>query len=382
MGRGAPPDRAPGPAHANRGGSCGDRHCDRIGCRPSGGLARDQRAGAASNLRFRQARTRTRARTGARAGTTATTRADHGIMSREALTWQALGTYVHLAGDHRLLSAAAKQTAAVLAEVDLACSRFRVDSELSLANAAAGTEVSVSPLLAGALQVALEAARITDGLLDPTIGSQVVAAGYDRTFALVPSDAPDPVRLPPRHISWREVSLSGALLQAPQGTQLDVGATGKAYAADLVAAVLDQEFEESFLVSLGGDLRISRPSAQAYTVAIGHRIGEPALRSIQVHGGAIATSSRSARSWTRGGRTWHHIIDPRTGRSADGPWQTVTAYGHTAVAANTASTTALILGDAAYDWLVARDVAACLIDDNDELTTTPLWDKAFGGECL
>ena len=74
---------------------------------------------------------------------------------------------------------------AELAEIDVACSRFRDDSELAAVNAARGRRVRVSAVLLDALDVALRAAAITDGRVDPTVGGALVLAGYDRDFAAV-----------------------------------------------------------------------------------------------------------------------------------------------------------------------------------------------------
>lgn len=72
--------------------------------------------------------------------------------------------------DATVADEAAALAAAVLSEVDVACSRFRQDSDLVRANQAGGHWVSVSPILIGAVRVALRAAHSTDGLVDPTLG--------------------------------------------------------------------------------------------------------------------------------------------------------------------------------------------------------------------
>ena len=72
---------------------------------------------------------------------------------------------------------------AELAAVDLACSRFRPDSELSRLNAAGGAVTAVSELFADLVEAALRAARLTDGDVDPTCGRALAEIGYDRDFA-------------------------------------------------------------------------------------------------------------------------------------------------------------------------------------------------------
>ncbi|MSW64498.1 MAG: FAD:protein FMN transferase, partial [Actinobacteria bacterium] len=107
--------------------------------------------------------------------------------------WTAWTCRVRLAvTDPAALAPATALVRAELDAVDLACSRFRPDSELAAVDAAAGRWTTVSPLLAQALAVALRAARLTGGAVDPTVGGAMVALGYDRDL-----DAVDPGSVPP-----------------------------------------------------------------------------------------------------------------------------------------------------------------------------------------
>jgi len=164
--------------------------------------------------------------------------------------WRALGTLVRLVvTDPRCLPEATGMLEADLAAVDLACSRFRADSELSGLRTASGRPVRVSPLLAEAIAVALRAARLTDGDVDPTVGAAMSAVGYDRDFDRIPRTGP-PLRVTARTVpGWRDVHLEGRLLSMPEGTQLDLGATAKAWAADRAVARIAAAYSSS-----GGDL--------------------------------------------------------------------------------------------------------------------------------
>ena len=107
------------------------------------------------------------------------------------VTWRALGTTVVVLSSEPLeLPEAAASVHRVLDEIDRACSRFRDDSELCRLNAAGGSPMRVSRLFVRATRCALRAARLTDGDLDPTIGSSVRAAGYDRDFATIRAGGP------------------------------------------------------------------------------------------------------------------------------------------------------------------------------------------------
>jgi thiamine biosynthesis lipoprotein len=291
----------------------------------------------------------------------------------------ALGTYVHLSTTGHL-GRAIELSEAVLAEVDRTCSRFRADSDLSRANARAGRWTEVGPLLAAAVSVAVDAARDTDGLVDPCLGHQLVEVGYDADLSVVLArgDArPVPVTSA-RRDAWREVRVDpeGAVF-VPTGVQLDLGATAKAWAADLLAVALVDAVGGDALVSLGGDIRIAGPGPRDWPVVLTEHpegVGdELAPEEISLDEGGLATSSVLVRRWVAGGVTQHHILDPRTGRPAPPYWRTVTATGPTCVAANVASTAAIVLGADAAPWLEDRGVDARLVAVDGTVHRTGRW---------
>ncbi|MGL4745851.1 MAG: FAD:protein FMN transferase [Dermatophilaceae bacterium] len=293
-------------------------------------------------------------------------------------SWTALGTYVEVVAAADALDDAARIVDHVLAEVDLAYSRFRPDSDLERANATADA-VPVAPITLAAVRLALEAARSTGGLVDPTLGGVLAGAGYDRTFTLVPADDRSPASVPIRAGSWTDVVVTDKTLTIPPGVALDLGATGKAFAADLAALTVARQVDGPVLVGVGGDLRVAGTTTE-HRVVLGHSLADLAdggdRAEVTLRQGGLATSSTSARRWRRGGRQWHHLVDPRTGAPTTGPWRTVTALGHTAAAANTASTAAVVLGVAAPDWLAHRQIAARLVADDGRVVRTPAWDAA------
>ena len=291
-------------------------------------------------------------------------------------TWRALGTYVHLSTSDEMALEPARQIATrLLEDVDRTCSRFRKDSDLVRANSAAGSWTNVDPLLVKAIGVAMEAAAQTDGLVDPTLGHAMVAAGYDRDIALVLAESTDPagVPVPARAGAWRDIQRdpTGAVM-VPRGSALDLGATCKAWAADLIAGAIAAEFDSTVVISLGGDIAVTGPGG--WPVAITETIDDPAgAEVVHLPYGGLATSSTAARRWIRDGVIRHHLIDPRTGEPTGGRWRTVTATGTTCLAANTASTAAIVLGEAAVGWLSERDIPARLVNTSGRIVRTQRW---------
>ncbi len=302
-----------------------------------------------------------------------------------AADWRALGTLVRLVvTDPRCLPGARAMLTADLADVDVACSRFRPDSEITALDRLPGdrTEVPVSPLLAEAIEVALRAAELTDGDVDPTVGTAMSELGYDRDFALVRPEGP-PVRLTVRSVpGWQHVRLDrgAGRLSLPAGVRLDLGATAKAWAADRSAARLADRFGCGVLVSLGGDIAVAGPApAGGWRVRVQDVTGSPddppvgPYALIAIRDGGLATSSTSARRWQRGGDVLHHILDPRTGWPAEAIWRTVSVTAGTCADANTASTAAVIRGRAALGWLAKLGMSARLVDSTGVVFTVAGW---------
>jgi thiamine biosynthesis lipoprotein len=296
-------------------------------------------------------------------------------------SWRALGTLVRLVvTDRHRLPEAQQMLRADLDAVDLACSRFRADSELSaLASASAdGRPHQVSPLLAEAIAVALRAARLTDGDVDPTVGAAMSAVGYDRDFEQIPSNGPSvTVATVP---GWRRVRLDGRTLTMPLGTRLDLGATAKAWAADRSAARIATKLGCGVLVSLGGDVAVAGPAPDGgWRIRVQDVTGDPddppagPYALVAIRDGGLATSSTMARRWRRGGDLLHHILDPRTGLPAAPVWRTVSVAAGCCADANAASTAAVIRGRAAPGWLARLGLPARLVDAAGAVLTVAGW---------
>jgi thiamine biosynthesis lipoprotein len=305
-----------------------------------------------------------------------------GVTSAE---WEALGTGVVLrVTDRAGLTAARGSVEAELAAIDLACSRFRSDSELSRLNAAAGRRVRVGPLLLEALEVALRAAELTDGDVDPTIGRALELAGYDRDWRLLsppeepsrPREATVVVRL---RSGWRTVSVDRATSSVllPAGVRLDLGASAKAWAADRAAAAAAKAAGCGVLVGIGGDIATCGPPPEGdwkIRVTDDHRSPPSAPgQTVSIRAGGLATSSTAVRRWSHAGRTMHHIIDPATGMPVSETWRTVSVAAASATDANIASTAALVRKAAAPRWLAALCLPARLVDWNEELVHVGGW---------
>jgi thiamine biosynthesis lipoprotein len=295
-----------------------------------------------------------------------------------ASSWRALGTYVRLVVvEGAALEAADALLRTELDAVDRACSRFREDSDLSLVNRNAGRPVPVGSYLIGALDAALRVAAMTGGLVDPLLGTAVIAAGYDRDFAALPADGPAARTVRPRPQEWRRIQVDRWLgtVRIPVGTRLDLGSSGKAHAAQRAAHAIARTTGSGVLVSLGGDIAVAgRPPEDGWTVRIAERPEEDGSGSVVViRDGGLATSSSMLRRWRRAGVDQHHIIDPRTGRPAADHWRTATVSAASCVDANAASTAAIVMGRGAAEWLGGLGLPSRLVDRDGRVSPVGGW---------
>ncbi|MES1246281.1 MAG: FAD:protein FMN transferase [Actinomycetota bacterium] len=266
---------------------------------------------------------------------------------------------------------------AQLASLDEACSRFRDDSEIATLNAVGAA--AVSPLLFEAIEVALDAAVSTGGLVDPTVGASLRALGYDRDFAVVVRAGADPTfELVPAS-GWQSVRLERETrtVRLRFGTELDLGATAKALAADRIADAVHLETGAGVLVSLGGDIAVAGDAPDGgwpILVTDDHKRSAGATgQVVAIAEGGLATSSTTVRRWRAGRVELHHIVNPLSGAPVREIWRTISVAATSCVAANTASTAALVLGTAAPAWLEERSLAARLVRKDGAVVETGGW---------
>jgi FAD:protein FMN transferase len=252
----------------------------------------------------------------------------------------------------------------LFAERERTFSRFLPGSELNRVNAAAGRLVQVSASFGEMLSLALAAARETEGLVDPTLGSALVAAGYDADFAMLRDDGE--TRRAGAPGNWRSVRLIGRCVLTPRDVVLDLNGVVKGQTVDDSLALLTGEG----FVSAGGDL-----ATRGGTV-----VALPGGGSVHLVSGALATSGTDRRRWTQGGQTQHHLIDATTGKPSTSPWQQVTACARTCVGADTAAKAALLLGERGPQWLDAAQIPARFVAQDGGMHANDRWRAAVERE--
>jgi thiamine biosynthesis lipoprotein len=265
-----------------------------------------------------------------------------------------------------------------LDELEARWSRFLPDSELCRLNRAAGAPVMVSHDTYYVVALAVGSWRSTAGRFDPTILDALEDAGYDRDFDAVATSngaSASPIG-PPRPApgcSGIELLPLVPAVQLPDGVRLDLGGIGKGCAADLVVAELLVAGAAGACVDLGGDIRVGGSGPEpdgTWTVAV-----DPALapgRDLRLDTGAVATSTRMKRAWTRGRVARHHLIDPAVGAPAESELRSVTVVAREAAPAEVLAKAAFVAGAEDGPALLAdQGVTGLLVHDDGRVEPLP-----------
>jgi thiamine biosynthesis lipoprotein len=264
---------------------------------------------------------------------------------------------------HRDLTEANQRLWHWIGAIDAACNRFNETSEISRLNRSDGATMEVSETFELALDAAQRSYEATGGLCDPTILAALVALGYDRDYDLISADdsivagTPRPA-LGLDALHWDREAHTVSL---DTGCQIDLGASAKALCADLVAD--DLAALGGVIVEIGGDVAVhGQGSKGPWAIGVSDSLQltgrEP--RVSLAHGG-VATSSTSSRTWRVNGEIVNHVIDPRTGRFAQGTYATASVSAASCVLANAFATAALLWDDDAVFHIAQAGWSARLV---------------------
>jgi thiamine biosynthesis lipoprotein len=256
--------------------------------------------------------------------------------------------------------------------VNALMSHYLPYSELSLINARAGVEaVPVAPELFDVIQKSVHYSEVTDGAFDITYAS--VGYLYDYRRHVHPTDQEIKAALPA--VDYRSLILDPSARSVrfgKPGMRIDLGGIAKGWAADRSIEMLRDRFGiTNAIVTAGGDSRIlGDRRGKPWVVAI----RDPFDRShvvtrIPLADVGVSTSGDYEHYFDEGGVRYHHILDPKTGKSPT-EVRSVTIIGPTATDTEGFSKGVFIKGPVEGLKLIERNpgLDAVVIDKNGAVT--------------
>jgi len=232
---------------------------------------------------------------------------------------------------------------------------------------------SVLPLLERGIQLA----RASDDLFNPAIGKLIGLWGFH-------SEEMDPGSLPSAEEIERlvmanprmsDLTLKGITLRCTNpAVQIDFGGMGKGYGIDLAIQHLRELGVANAIVNAGGDLRaIGSRDGRPWRIAIRNPSGGGVIATLETRGDeSVFTSGNYERYFTKNGKRYHHIIDPRTGYPAEGV-KSVTVV-HTEATVADAAATALFVAGPEHWHRIAEQLGirfVLLVDEHGVLHMNP-----------
>jgi thiamine biosynthesis lipoprotein len=250
-------------------------------------------------------------------------------------------------GDADAAHAAAERALSEVDRLETLLSEWLPDSDISRVNHAAGVApVAVGPELLECVRVSLEVARWSQGAFD------ISWAGLRGLWDFGPDSAhvpPSPAELKAKLPLWnyRNIVLDaahGTVFLKKRGMQIGLGGVAKGYALDAAGALLQQAGFPNFLIYAGGQVLVhGKKGDRSWRVGIQHPREPRHFAFVEIEDGSLATSGDYEHTWVHEGRTYHHILDPKTGYPSTRT-SSVTLIASTGLWADAIDTAVFIMG--------------------------------------
>ena len=262
----------------------------------------------------------------------------------------------------------------VLEEVDASMSTWREDSELSRLNGREDQSdwIDISVPLHEVLATAVDVSSLTGGAFDITIGPVVNLWGFgpEARPDRVPDDDELAARLDATGYEKLELRAEPPAIRASKSQYIDLSAIAKGYGVDAVARYLENAGVASYLVEIGGEVRVNgrKPDGSAWRLAIEEPVSEQRQinRVVALDQHAMATSGDYRNYYESEGRRYSHTIDPGTGRPIVHNLASVTVIAENTMLADALATGFNVMGYERAQALATREnIAAYFIVRRD-----------------
>jgi thiamine biosynthesis lipoprotein len=283
-------------------------------------------------------------------GLTAIGPADERLVSYPAKTMGTLAQVTLATSDSARSAPTARAAHAVFARVDSLMSNWTATSEVARINREAGTHaVSVEPEVARVIAMALDAWRDSQGAFDITVEPLVRAWGFLGGPRRVPAQSTADSAFAKVGAADLDFDRTGRRLQFRRpGMQIDLGGIAKGHAVDAAAESLKARGETRALIDVSGNMFAlgAPPDRDHWRIGIRDpRDRMSYIARLHLRDQAVSTSGRYEQFVVADGRTFGHIMDPRTGWPAEGLIG-VTVVAASAEVADAWSTALFVVGPA------------------------------------
>ncbi len=279
------------------------------------------------------------------------------IQKEVMFSGKTMGTTYHITvitGYFKRLSGLKEKIDGRLEEINQSMSTYRKDSEISRFNAwrQIGQEFPVSEDFYRVMSVAQNIYELTGGAWDGTIKPLVELWGFGSSNQKqrIPSKAEIQAVLPDIGFNHIEIGAGRFLVKKNAAATLDLASIAKGYAVDQIAALIQTEGVDNFLVEIGGEVFASglRKDGQQWRLGINMpRQNAPfdqVYKVVNLSGKGFATSGDYRIFFEKDGKRFSHILDPKNGYPIANRVVSVSILAGTCTLADGLATAIMVLG--------------------------------------
>ena len=251
----------------------------------------------------------------------------------------------------------AKTLVTWVTEFESRYSRFLPSSIIGNINARAGEGwISIDPETETIFRLCDELHFLTEQSLDPSSLPHTRLWNWKAPEPIIPNQTA--IEHARTLVGWKKIQRSpGAVYLPNEGMGIDLGGMGKEYAVDQATQLAHEMGIESILVDFGQDIRAlgAPPGRPAWHIGL-ECPKKPGTcdKGLGIRNVAVASSGNYRRCFRKNGKTYGHIIDPRTGIPVENDVQSVTVVSSNCVLSGALTTASVILGAQAGLALIER----------------------------
>ena len=303
----------------------------------------------------------------------------NGSEEKESRSLFAMDTYMTLTAYGENAEAGLDAAEKMIKELESKWSVTDSGSEIYKINSSGGKPVEVSSETVDIVSNAVSMNRETFGALDISVYPVLREWGFTASEYKVPDDARISELL--ENVGAERITLSDGKITVPDNMMIDLGSVAKGRTADLAKEKLTEKGVDSAILNLGGNVQTlgSKPDGSPWAVGIKDPYSDGLLGTLDIEGEkAVVTSGGYERCFTENGKTYHHILDPKTGYPAESGFVSVTVVGSSGLRCDALSTAIFVLGFEKAEQLRKSDSSfdyIALTTDGEILATKEIADS-------
>lgn len=306
---------------------------------------------------------------------------DYDNSNEKSLSFFAMDTYMNFKAYGENAKTAVNEASALVEDLENKLSVTNPESEISKINSSANNAIKISEDTLALISTALDVNKKSGGAFDITIYPIVKLWGFTTGKYEVPNKEEILKNLEYVDSSNIKLDEKEGTVTVPENIEIDLGGIAKGYAGKKAAEKIRSMGIESALLNLGGNIQTigSKPDGSAWGVSICNpEDSSKQLCRIEVVDKAVVTSGGYQRYFEENGKSYHHIIDPKSGYPAENGLLSVTIVDEDGMLCDALSTTLFVLGkDKALEYCEKYGIEAILMTDDKKIYVTDGLKESF-----